>query len=96
MVLIRSSGDMDKGKSEHLVPKMSARKGVFMMIVNHRNYESNAEFLLQNKKPVPERKVLQKQKKYDISQVMSILNGFRIRINNVRLTRLCIEKNTQK
>jgi metallo-beta-lactamase family protein len=42
MILISSSGDMDKGGSEHLVPKMLARKDVFIMIVNQKQCGTSA------------------------------------------------------
>jgi metallo-beta-lactamase family protein len=66
MILISSSGDMDKGKSEHLVPKMSARKDVFIMIVNYVSSESNAGLLLQNKKNRSGTKSFAKIKKYNV------------------------------
>lgn len=66
IILISSSGDMDKGRSEHLVPTMSIRKDVFIMIVNYVSPESNAGLLLQNKKTRSGTKSFAKIKKYDV------------------------------
>ncbi|MDR3253421.1 MAG: MBL fold metallo-hydrolase [Endomicrobium sp.] len=66
MILISSSGDMDKGISAMLLPKMLTRKNVFIMIVNYVNLYSNVGLLLQNKRTHSSIKSLAKIKKYDI------------------------------
>jgi len=66
MILISSSGDMDKGKSEQLAPELLVRRNVFIMIVNYVNPKSNAGLLLQNKPPHCGVKSFAEIKKYDV------------------------------
>jgi metallo-beta-lactamase family protein len=66
MILLSSSGDMDKGKSEQLVPKMLTRDDVFVMIVNYVSPKSNAGLALQNKRTKRGIKSIAKIKKYDV------------------------------
>jgi hypothetical protein len=53
MVLVSSSGGMDKGRPGHLAPKMLARKDVFVMTLNYVSSESDAGLLLKNEKTGP-------------------------------------------
>lgn len=66
MILISASGDMSKGKSEQLIPKMLPRKDVFIMIVNYVDPESGAGLLLQNKKTRSGVESRAEIKKYDV------------------------------
>ncbi|MDR0800133.1 MAG: MBL fold metallo-hydrolase [Endomicrobium sp.] len=66
MILISASGDMSKGKSEQLIPKMLPRKDVFIMIVNYVDPESDAGLLLQNKKTRSGVESRAEIKKYDV------------------------------
>jgi metallo-beta-lactamase family protein len=66
MILLSSSGDMDKGLSEQLIPKMLTRKDVFVMIVSYVDPKSNAGLVLQNKKTHLGIKSIARVKKYDV------------------------------
>jgi len=66
MILISSSGDMDKGRSEQLMPEMLARQDLFIMVVNYVSPESNAGLLLQNKQTRSGLKSSAQIKKYGI------------------------------
>ncbi|MDR0956787.1 MAG: MBL fold metallo-hydrolase [Endomicrobium sp.] len=66
MILLSSSGDMDRGLSEQLIPKMLMKKDVFVMIVSYVNPKSNAGLILQNKKTHLGVKNIAKVKKYDV------------------------------
>jgi len=66
MILISSSGDMDKGRSKQLAPKMLERSDVFVMIVNYVNPKSSAGLLLQDKNPHCRVESIAEIKKYDI------------------------------
>jgi len=66
MILISSNGDMDKGRSKQLMPKMLARQDLFIMVVNYVSPESSAGLLLQNKQTRSDLKSSAQIKKYGI------------------------------
>ncbi|MCA6070685.1 MAG: MBL fold metallo-hydrolase [Endomicrobium sp.] len=66
MILLSASGDMDKGKSEQLIPQMLTRKDVFVMIVNYVNPESNAGLILKGERTHSGIKSIAKIKKYSV------------------------------
>jgi Predicted exonuclease of the beta-lactamase fold involved in RNA processing len=66
MILISSSGDMDKGMSERLLPAMISKKNLFIMIVNYVSPASPAGQLLSGRNKVKGIKSNAAIKKYDI------------------------------
>jgi metallo-beta-lactamase family protein len=66
MILFSSSGDMVKGKSEQLMPKMLTRDDVFVMIVNYVSPKSNAGLALEKKRTKTGIKSIAEIKKYDV------------------------------
>jgi metallo-beta-lactamase family protein len=66
MILFSSSGDMDRGKSYQLVPKMLSNKNVFVMLVNYVNPLSNAGLALKGKPLRDSTKSVANIKQYDI------------------------------
>ncbi|MDR1244224.1 MAG: MBL fold metallo-hydrolase [Endomicrobium sp.] len=66
MILFSSSGDLDKGKSYQLVPKMLSNKNVFVMLVNYVSPLSNAGLALKGKKLHDSAKCVASVKQYDI------------------------------
>ncbi|MDR3256898.1 MAG: MBL fold metallo-hydrolase [Endomicrobium sp.] len=66
MIVFSASGDMDKGKSLQLLPRLLPRRDVFVMIVNYVSPQSNAGLLLKNGKTRSGIKSLAKIKKYDV------------------------------
>ncbi|MDR2616875.1 MAG: MBL fold metallo-hydrolase [Endomicrobium sp.] len=66
MILFSSSGDLDKGKSYQLVPKMLSNKNVFVMLVNYVSPLSNAGLALKGKRLHDSAKCVASVKQYDI------------------------------
>jgi metallo-beta-lactamase family protein len=82
MILISASGDMDRGKSEQLLPKMIGRQNVFIMIVNYVSPGSNAGLLLNNKRTHSGLKSMAKIKKYDVFSDHANLNRLQKWLSN--------------
>jgi metallo-beta-lactamase family protein len=66
MILFSSSGDLDKGKSSQLAPKMLSNKNVFVMLVSYVSPLSNAGLALKGKKLHDGSKNVASIKQYDV------------------------------
>ncbi|MDR2425647.1 MAG: MBL fold metallo-hydrolase [Endomicrobium sp.] len=66
LILISSSGDLDKGMSAHFVSKLLPRKDLMIMLVNYVKPKSTAGMLLSGKNKINGVKSSASVKKYDV------------------------------
>ncbi|MDR1417958.1 MAG: MBL fold metallo-hydrolase [Endomicrobium sp.] len=66
MILLSSSGDMDRGKSYQLTPKMLLNRNVFVMLVNYVSPLSNAGLALKGKVLHDGTRSIASVKQYDV------------------------------